>query len=180
MHEKLIDRLGSFIELERELRNATNSKELEFVACNLTKRILNYETALFVSIRRGQPRVSTVSGTSDFELTAPVVLLTEAVVGTQSSVSSAVRVVDPDALNEKLQSGFSELGLSEMSIVSLNRSDRSRSDVLQASIVFLRDKSWQVHELKLLEQLAEVIEHARKAFEHKKESCVCLIQLGRL
>jgi len=172
MHEKLIDRLGNFIELERELRNAHSSKEMEFVACNLSKRVLNYETAIFLNRIRGQWRVSTVSGTSDFESTAPIVLLAEAVLKSRSPVSSVVTIVAADTVDEATKDKFAALNLLELSVVSLNSSMHPNSASHPAAIVFLRDKPWQSHEQKLLEQLTEVIEHSRKALSAQRKRSV--------
>lgn len=81
MSEKLVNKLGDFLNLEREFRSAANRQALGFAACNLSRNLLKFNTAVLfrsdydagsAEEHTVSYRVQAVSGTSSFDEDAPL------------------------------------------------------------------------------------------------------------
>jgi len=165
MQDKLINKLTDFIQLEREIRAASNINALGFTACNYLRRLIEYDVALLLVAKTGgRQKVNSISGVSDFDPRSPLVSVCESLCNHREVPLDSARVhlsdTVPDVVAEKLDS----ILLGQLATVGLVKGD--------ATLVLTREKPWQKHELQLLQQVGEVLGHAVSAFRAKQKHSV--------
>lgn len=164
MHEKLIHKLTDFIQFEREVRAASSVNALGFTACNYLHKLLDYDVALLLVDKSGKQRVNTVSGVSEFDLSSPLVLASEALCQNKDIPLDNVRVHVSESLPVPVARKFEDIQLQQVATAGLIE-DR-------ATLVLGRSNPWQKHELQLLQQVSEVLGHSMNAFNDRKTPAV--------
>jgi len=156
MHDKLINKLTDFIQFERELRSAPDINALGFTAVNYLRRLVKYDVALLLVEKNGRQRVNSISGVSDFDPRAPLVTTCEALCNHPDISVDNTRVHVGDTLPANIAQKFDDIRITQL--VSAGLGDGV------ATLALTREKPWQKHELQLLQQAGEVLEHAIGVF----------------
>lgn len=160
MHEKLVNRLNEFIQLEHDIRSATSEDALGFVVVNYLRKLVRYESAVWLHAStagraKNEFRVATVSGVSDFENSAPLVQLSQNFCNTPALTLRDTEIHRTDTLPSALAGDLQQLELSQIVSVAVIPG--------QSVLLLFRENVWQLHELQLLQQVAEVVSHSQKA-----------------
>lgn len=159
MHQKLISRLNEFLQLERDLRAAQTEAALGFIVVNFLKKLVNYDAAVWLIRGERDPalKVKAVSGVSDFDNQAPLVVLSESLCNDQHTSLTGVDVHICERLPERQQELAAPLQLNELVTVNVLAG--------RAVLVLIKSAPWQDFEQQLLQQVAEVVAHAQEKLE---------------
>lgn len=168
---RLVEKLGTFIQFERDARDSKSTDALAFVACNRIRSLVKYDSALFLTAGiNGRQRVEYVSGVSSFDPQAPLVVFAERLVNSSdvslqdTAVHSAVR------LPQQFEQDLYDIQLDEVVTATLVAG--------KSTMVFVRQEPWQLPELQLIQQTAEVTGHAFSALQQNPESSVSRLLFG--
>lgn len=170
MQDKLVNRMAEFIQLERDLRAASTEKALGFVLTNYLHKLLSYDVALLAldnnsrSMRKPigkrsnhDYKVSTVSGVSEFDQDAPLVLFSEQLANQRDIQLHDTQIHTKDTLPSALRHSFAQLEFSELVTVKMDKGN--------ALAVLWRNTEWQISELQLLQQVSDVASHSLQALQ---------------
>jgi hypothetical protein len=181
VQDKLVNRMAGFIQLERDIRGAESDEALGFILTNYLRKLLAYDVSLIavdetVSLGGGLPsseamkapngdkpaskrikrcRVKTVSGVSEFDRDAPLVSFAEQLINHRNTTIVDTQVHREESVPASLVHLFRDLAFSELATVAFNQGG--------AVLVLARKSAWQLSELQLLQQVSDVVSHARTA-----------------
>ncbi len=151
--DRVVEKLGNFIALEKDIRAATTKQGLAFTLCNRTRRLVKYDTALLLQMSgSGRQTVRCISGVSEFDPQAPLVELCESLVNSPDVYLENTTVHQADRLPTYLGRTMRELQIDQVVCAALAGQD--------ATLVYIRFQEWSLSELQLLQQVAEVADHA--------------------
>ncbi len=185
MQDKLVNRMAGFIQLERDIRGAESDEALGFILTNYLRKLLAYDVSLIavddsVSLAAktslsdaahvgfgNEPsgkkathcRVKTVSGVSEFDRDAPLVSFAEQLINHKDTTIADTQAHKEDSVPASLLPLFRELAFSELATVAFNQG--------AAVLVLARKSPWQLSELQLLQQVSDVVSHARAALQSR-------------
>lgn len=151
----VVRKLSDFILLEQKIRGAANVDEFAFTVCNCIHDLVKYDSALFLKREsNGKQTVCCISGISDFNPSAPIVLLCENLVNAKNVFFEQTTIHSAEHLPQPLRQEMQSLKLEQLACMSLTDT---------ATIVFVRFNKWTLPELHHLQQITEVTDHAWSA-----------------
>ena len=176
MQDKLVNRMAEFIQLERDLRAAPTENALGFVLTNYLRKLLTYDVALLALdgtaipkyarkgkwSKRHDYKVVSVSGVSEFDHDAPLVLFTEQLANQRDIEIHDTQIHTSNTLPSACRDTFAQLEFSELVTVKMDKGN--------ALAVLLRNTEWQISELQLLQQVSDVASHSLQALQNKDSS----------
>lgn len=172
MTNKLVNKLADFLQLEREFRQAENVQGLGFAAVNLTRNVLGYSTAILLQSRwrassgssaagkQGELpgssladlKVHSVSGSSSFDLDAPLLTAVQCALGNVDEQRSPAERKIP--YQEEILFGADHESLHAMVC------ELYMGGTLLGCLVLVRDQSWQEHETGMAAQVQHALAHS--------------------
>jgi hypothetical protein len=159
--DRVVEKLGNFISLGKDIRDATTRQALAFTLCNRTRRLIRYDTALLLQRNRnGAQTVRCISGVSEFDPRAPLAELCESLVNCEDVYLEDTTVHQAGHLPGFLARAMRELQIEQIVCSSLGGN--------QATLVMIRFQEWSLTELQLVKQVAEVADHAWSALPREQ------------
>ncbi|MCP4700583.1 MAG: HlyD family efflux transporter periplasmic adaptor subunit [Gammaproteobacteria bacterium] len=162
-HDPQLVLLGTFLQLEKEVRHAGSVKELDFIVGNESHRLFPYDRAAVWSCKSmGRFRVEVISGVAAVDRHAPFVRwlqdLIREYVG-DAERSRQLQPLSPAQLSKGLQNGWKEWTAEHVLWCPLVHPQGE----LVGGLLFFRRHKWRDAELTLIERLLDAYAHARGA-----------------
>lgn len=155
---------AAFLQLERRARHADGADALAFIIVNETRRLIQYDQAVFLQARAdGRLRVAAISGIPAVDRTAPLVQWLERI-GRHLVRTGTARTAQPltaEGLPDRLARDWTAWSPPQVCWVPLI----SPNQTLVGGLWLARRTPWTTNEQVLADQLCDAYAHARAALD---------------
>lgn len=160
---RLEQMLNHFIDLEEAARCAKNKAEFYFVTCNKTKEVLSYSQAIFFEKRTTGINIAAISGIAEINQDAPLVMMLKQLIAAirHLAVAKTLHLIETSEIPPALQEDFGRWCQGNVLWCPL----QSQSQDLNAGLLLMRNKTFSVPEIALMNKIIAAFSHAFGALE---------------
>ena len=161
--------LFRLLQLEKEIRKATDKQQLKFIIVNRLRRLIDFQQAVLLQVANNKSEVISASDVNVIDKHAPFIrwmsqLTNEVINKPLSEETGHVITLHRKDLSEKLQQGWDEWVWEHSVCLFLKPPEGS----LQGALFLTRSKPFSHYEQVILEHLSETLAHAWAFFYPKR------------